>query len=196
MFSPGRHLFYLLRGLHVLFAPKQSAQVAYKPNWRFRYVNILRSIMRVGRYAMIQHAITRPGWWVFTAGVAYAQDAEEGLPSRWRYTLIRILDLITDRNISTPTPSYITSCYTSCLSLTATKPSAPSKILSHIVRTIRINERISLTYGGGVILEHISDVITKNTVLLQSLRECVGKHLNNCGRRWVDLKTIFSLMKV
>jgi hypothetical protein len=47
-----------------------------------------------------------------------------------------------------------------------------------------------------IILEHVSDVITKNTVLLQNLRESVEKHLNNCGRRWVDLKTIFSLIKI
>ncbi|KAF8813033.1 DNA polymerase alpha catalytic subunit [Phlegmacium glaucopus] len=43
---------------------------------------------------------------------------------------------------------------------------------------------------------HVSNVITRNAVLLRNLRECVEKHLNNCGRRWVDLRTIFSLMKV
>ena len=32
MFSPRRYLFYLSRGLRVLFALKQSAKVAYKPN--------------------------------------------------------------------------------------------------------------------------------------------------------------------
>ena len=40
---------------------------------------------------------------------------------------------ITDRNISTPILNYTTSYYTSCRSLTAIKPSAPSKILSHVV---------------------------------------------------------------
>ena len=56
--------------------------------------------------------------------------------------------------------------------------------------------RIQRSSNYGVYLEHVSDVIIKNTVLLQNLRECVGKHLNNCGRRWVDLKTIFSMMRV
>jgi hypothetical protein len=58
--SPRRHLFYLSQGQRVLFAQKQSARAAYKPNWRFRYENILRSITKVGQYAMTRHATTRP----------------------------------------------------------------------------------------------------------------------------------------
>ena len=79
---PRRHLFYLSQGLRVLFALKRSALVAYKPNWRFRYENILQSITRVGRYAMIHHVNTRLRWWAFTAVVVYAQDAQEESPSR------------------------------------------------------------------------------------------------------------------
>ena len=45
-------------------------------------------------------------------------------------------------------------------------------------------------------LANVSNAIIRNAVLLHDLRECVEKHLNNCGRRWVDLKTIFSQMKV
>lgn len=39
-------------------------------------------------------------------------------------------------------------------------------------------------------------IIAKNQVLLRTLGECVEKHLNNCGRRWIDLGTIFSSMKL
>ncbi|KAH9479795.1 DNA polymerase alpha catalytic subunit [Psilocybe cubensis] len=42
----------------------------------------------------------------------------------------------------------------------------------------------------------LTAIITKNQVLLRSLGECVEKHLNNCGRRWIDLGTIFSSMKL
>ena len=63
----------------------------------------------------------------------------------------------------------------------------------HSVYTICFLDVSDLT---RVILEQFFDVITKNAVLLQNLRECVEKHLNNCGRRWVDLKSIFSLMKI
>ncbi|PPQ85267.1 hypothetical protein CVT25_010040 [Psilocybe cyanescens] len=39
-------------------------------------------------------------------------------------------------------------------------------------------------------------IIAKNQVLLRTLAECVEKHLNNCGRRWIDLGAIFSSMKL
>lgn len=101
---------------------------------------------------------------------------------------------ITDRNISIPTLSYTTSCYTSSLSLTAIKSSVPSKIPNHIVCTIPF--LCALRFLTLVALAHVSNVITRNAPLLRNLRECVEKHLNNCGRRWVDLTTIFSLIKV
>ncbi|KIM44768.1 hypothetical protein M413DRAFT_442728 [Hebeloma cylindrosporum] len=42
----------------------------------------------------------------------------------------------------------------------------------------------------------VSVVISKNQVLLRNLGDCVEKHLVNCGRRWVDLASIFSQVKV
>ena len=53
-----------------------------------------------------------------------------------------------------------------------------------------------LTLVSFHFIAQFSDIVTKNAVLLDNLGRCVEKHLNNCGRRWVDLKTIFSLMKV
>jgi len=35
-----------------------------------------------------------------------------------------------------------------------------------------------------------------NAALLRSLTACVDKHLDQCGRQWVDLSTIFGKMKV
>jgi DNA polymerase alpha subunit A len=35
-----------------------------------------------------------------------------------------------------------------------------------------------------------------NAALLRSLTACVDKYLDQCGRRWVDLSTIFGKMKV
>jgi hypothetical protein len=198
--SPGRHLFCLLRGLRVLFALKRSAQVAYKPNWRFRYENILGSIMRAGRYAKIQRATTRLGWWVFMADVVYARDAKEGSHLRWCDTFLRAFwNFFTDRNIYQYSDTqlynqllYFMSLFDGDKALSTIQDSE-----SQSMYTIRISRRISSNLCGFIsFLEHFSDVITKNTVLLQNLRECVEKHLTNCGRRWVDLTTIFSMIKV
>ncbi|KAF9482567.1 DNA polymerase alpha catalytic subunit [Pholiota conissans] len=43
--------------------------------------------------------------------------------------------------------------------------------------------------------EIVEAVIAKNELLLNSLTGCVERHLNNCGRRWIDLQAIFSVMK-
>ncbi|KDR67668.1 hypothetical protein GALMADRAFT_146949 [Galerina marginata CBS 339.88] len=40
----------------------------------------------------------------------------------------------------------------------------------------------------------VQAIIAKNQALLRNLADCVDKHLNNCGRRWVDLGSIFSQM--
>ncbi|KAF8202326.1 hypothetical protein BJ912DRAFT_944501 [Pholiota molesta] len=44
--------------------------------------------------------------------------------------------------------------------------------------------------------EAVIAIAGKNETLLKNLTECVEKHLNNCGRRWIDLQAIFSLMKI
>ncbi|KAF4610852.1 hypothetical protein D9613_006632 [Agrocybe pediades] len=44
--------------------------------------------------------------------------------------------------------------------------------------------------------EEIAAIVLKNQVLLGTLTECVERHLNNCGRRWIDLSAIFSAMRV
>ena len=118
-----------------------------------------------------------------------------------QYSLLRILEIITDRSISTPTLSYTTSYYTSCLSLMPIKPSTPLKIPTLVVRYnpnsfFFFRPNAFLTLVSFHFIAQFSDIVTKNAVLLDNLGRCVEKHLNNCGRRWVDLKTLFSLMKV
>lgn len=40
--------------------------------------------------------------------------------------------------------------------------------------------------------DELRALVTQNHALLQTLSSCVEKYLDNCGRRWVDLGTIFS----
>jgi len=42
----------------------------------------------------------------------------------------------------------------------------------------------------------LSSCVDKNSDGLQRLSSCVDKHLNMCGHRWVDLKSLFSLMRL
>jgi len=39
-------------------------------------------------------------------------------------------------------------------------------------------------------------LVTNNLPLLQTLAGCVEKYLGDCGRRWVDLGSIFSRMTI
>ena len=44
--------------------------------------------------------------------------------------------------------------------------------------------------------DNVEAIIAKNQRLLEDLANCVEKHLNNCGRRWIDLGSIFATMKL
>ncbi|KAF5332256.1 hypothetical protein D9611_008203 [Ephemerocybe angulata] len=44
--------------------------------------------------------------------------------------------------------------------------------------------------------EEIIALVGNNAKHLTSLRDCVEKHLEHCGRRWVDLPAIFSVLKL
>ncbi|KAF8884051.1 DNA polymerase alpha catalytic subunit [Gymnopilus junonius] len=44
--------------------------------------------------------------------------------------------------------------------------------------------------------ESVKAITAKNHDLLKDLAGCVDRHLNNCGRRWIDLGSIFSTMKI
>lgn len=39
-------------------------------------------------------------------------------------------------------------------------------------------------------------IVGQNSLALQMLSACVDKHLNMSGHRWVDLKGLFSFMKL
>lgn len=47
----------------------------------------------------------------------------------------------------------------------------------------------SFTY---IFPEELTVLVLQNHELLQTLSKCVEKYLDNCGRRWVDLGTLFS----
>ncbi|THV05329.1 DNA polymerase alpha catalytic subunit [Dendrothele bispora CBS 962.96] len=49
---------------------------------------------------------------------------------------------------------------------------------------------------GTTSQEAINALVTANSEFLASMSKCVEKHLNQCGRRWVDLSNIFSFMRV
>ena len=40
--------------------------------------------------------------------------------------------------------------------------------------------------------EGLAVLVLQNHALLQTLSKCVEKYLDNCGRRWVELGTLFS----
>ncbi|KAJ2926264.1 hypothetical protein H1R20_g10824, partial [Candolleomyces eurysporus] len=44
--------------------------------------------------------------------------------------------------------------------------------------------------------EEVIAVVGKNASHLKTLSECAEKHLEHCGRRWVDLQAIFSVLKL
>ncbi|KAF9540175.1 hypothetical protein CPC08DRAFT_478292 [Agrocybe pediades] len=44
--------------------------------------------------------------------------------------------------------------------------------------------------------EEIAAIVLKNQMILRTLTDCVERHLNHCGRRWIDLSVIFSAMRV
>jgi len=44
--------------------------------------------------------------------------------------------------------------------------------------------------------EEITTIMKKNTVFLDTMSRTVEKYLNQCGRRWVSLRSLFSFMQV
>ena len=46
------------------------------------------------------------------------------------------------------------------------------------------------------LIEAVTAIVAYNKGLLEDLTGCVEKYLDQCGRRWVNLKTLFSFMKV
>lgn len=46
------------------------------------------------------------------------------------------------------------------------------------------------------VLDAVIAAVGQNRATLRILSECVDKHLDMCGHRWVDLKGLFSFMKI
>jgi hypothetical protein len=44
--------------------------------------------------------------------------------------------------------------------------------------------------------DELGVLVLQNHALLQTLSNCVEKYLDNCGRRWVNLGTIFPRLSV
>ena len=49
---------------------------------------------------------------------------------------------------------------------------------------------------NSLVLDKVEALVNQNHNLLQTLRECVERHLDLSGRRWVDLGGLFSFMKI
>lgn len=45
-------------------------------------------------------------------------------------------------------------------------------------------------------LDEVVALVDVNGVFLSAMTVTVEKHLNNCGRRWVELNGLFSFMKI
>jgi hypothetical protein len=72
-------------------------------------------------------------------------------------------------------------------------PSKQQRVITSVRTNAPLfNETLSLTTTA----EAVSVLAQKNADYLQSMSNCVEKYLNQCGRRWVDMSTIFQFMKV
>jgi len=55
---------------------------------------------------------------------------------------------------------------------------------------------VEYTPNAYTLAEATTALVTANSEFLMNMSNCVEKHLNQCGRRWVDLSSVFSFMKV
>ncbi len=46
------------------------------------------------------------------------------------------------------------------------------------------------------VTEEVSVLVSQQADLLRSLSSVVDKYLDQCGRRWVEMGTLFSMMKI
>ncbi|SJL03302.1 related to POL1-DNA-directed DNA polymerase alpha, 180 KD subunit [Armillaria ostoyae] len=57
-------------------------------------------------------------------------------------------------------------------------------------------ERAVKAATGTSAEEEVSVLVSQQAVLLKTLSSCVDKYLDQCGRRWVEMGTLFSMMKI
>ena len=68
--------------------------------------------------------------------------------------------------------------------------------LRHYAHVFDVQKAIDAPATGRKVKEELEGIQATQAYLLEAAKSTVDKYLDQCGRRWVNLETLFSFMKV